>query len=81
MSPPPLANDRLEILPGGDVLLRLKTPYSGSCDPSPFYTDGQFAKIGIEKLVAWIPKPRMHLVRYDGVFTPNSGLRKKVVAK
>jgi len=25
---PPLANDRLEILPGGDVLLRLKRPYS-----------------------------------------------------
>ena len=24
----PLANDRLEILPGGDVLLRLKRPYS-----------------------------------------------------
>ena len=49
--------------------------------PSPFYTDGQFAKIGIEKLVALIPKPRSHLVRYHGVFTPNARLRKKVVAK
>ena len=27
-SAPSLANDRLEILPGGDVLLRLKRPYS-----------------------------------------------------
>ena len=38
-------------------------------------------KIGIQKLVALIPKPRSHLVRYHGVFTPNARLRKEVVAK
>ena len=47
----------------------------------PFYTDGQFTKIGIEKLVALIPKTRSHLVCYHAVFTPNARLRKKVVAK
>jgi hypothetical protein len=31
--------------------------------------------------VALVPKPRAHLIRYHGVFAPNSGLRGRVVAQ
>jgi hypothetical protein len=72
----PLANDRLEILADKKVKLRLKTPY----------TDGtthillSFSEF-IEKLVALIPPPKAHLVRWGGVLAPNSPLRKKITLR
>lgn len=72
----PLSNDRIEITPDKKVKLRLKTPY----------TDGtthillSFSEF-IEKLVALIPPPKSHLVRWAGVFAPNSPLRKKIILK
>jgi hypothetical protein len=72
----PLANDRLEILADKKVKLRLKTPY----------TDGtthillSFSEF-IEKLVALIPPPKTHLVRWSGVLAPNSPLRKQITLR
>jgi hypothetical protein len=40
-------------------------------------TFGEF----IEKLVALIPRPKIHLVRWSGVFAPNSPLRKAIIPK
>jgi len=35
----------------------------------------------IEKLAAIIPKPRVHIVRYHGLFAPHSKNREKIVLK
>lgn len=72
----PLASDRLEIVGDKKVKLRLKTPY----------TDGtthillSFSEF-IEKLVALIPPPKAHLVRWSGVLAPNSPLRKQITRR
>jgi hypothetical protein len=55
------------------VKLRLKTPYSDGTTHLLF-TYGEF----IEKLVALVPPPRSHLVRWAGVFAPNSPYRKEI---
>ncbi len=72
----PLANERLEILDGERVRLRLKTPYSDGTTHLVL-TYGEF----IEKLVALIPPPRHHLVRWGGVFAPNSPYRKRITLR
>ena len=41
------------------------------------FTPGEF----IEKLAALIPPPRSHLVRWSGVFAPNSPYRKEITLK
>ncbi|MDZ4661088.1 MAG: transposase [Pseudomonadota bacterium] len=35
----------------------------------------------IEKLASLVPPPRMHIIRYHGVFAPNSKARPKIVVK
>jgi hypothetical protein len=34
----------------------------------------------IARLAALVPKPRVHLTRFDGVFAPNSSYRARVVS-
>jgi hypothetical protein len=70
----PLSNERLEITKSGQVKLKLKTAYSDGTSHLLF-TPGEF----IEKLSAIIPPPKSHLVKWSGVFAPNSPCRKKVV--
>ena len=53
-----------------------KTAYSDGTSHLLF-TPGEF----IEKLSAIIPPPKSHLVKWSGVFAPNSPCRKKVVLK
>jgi hypothetical protein len=72
----PLSNDRLEILANGDVKLALKTPWANGTTHLVF-TPCEF----IEKLVALIPPPRSHLVRWSGVFAPNSQYRRDITLK
>ena len=71
---PPIANDRLSILPHGRVQLRLKRAYSDGTthmlfEPLDF----------IARLVALVPPPRAHQVRFHGVFAPHHRLRERVV--
>ena len=72
----PLSNERLEILANGKVNLQLKTPWSDGTTHLQF-TPTEF----IEKLAALVPPPRGHLVRWCGVFAPNSKHRKRIVLK
>ena len=76
---PPLANERLEILPGGDVLLRLKITPGGTTHLC--FMPAANLEQSIAKLVALIPKRRSHLVCCHGVFAPNAWLREIVVVK
>ncbi|MFT6754399.1 MAG: catechol 2,3-dioxygenase-like lactoylglutathione lyase family enzyme [Candidatus Azotimanducaceae bacterium] len=64
-----LAND-------GSVIVELKSPYS---DGTTHIVLSPMEFIG--RLVALVPKPRVNLTRFHGVFSPNSQLRKKIVPK
>jgi len=74
---PPLANDRVLLSPDGkQILYKMKSPYQDGTthllfDPLEF----------IEKLASLVPPPRMHMIRYHGVFAPNSKARPQVVLK
>jgi len=72
----PLSNERLKITPSNMVKLELKTHWSDGTTHLLF-TPEEF----IEKLSALIPPPRVHLVRWSGVFAPNSPMRKLIVLK
>jgi hypothetical protein len=70
----PLAFERLSRLADGRLLYRLKNRWrDGSThvllEPEEL----------LEKLVALVPPPRFHLVRYHGVFAPRSAWRASVV--
>jgi hypothetical protein len=73
---PPIAQERLELAPDGAVLLRLRRPWSDGTrairfEPSEF----------LEKLAAMIPKPRINLLVYHGVFAPHAHGRKDAVRR
>jgi hypothetical protein len=72
----PLFNERLEITPDRKVKLQLKTPYSDGTTHLLF----SFSEF-IEKLMALVPPPKSHLVRWGGVFAPNSPVRKQITLK
>ncbi len=71
---PPVALERLSETGDGKILYRLKKVYSDGTthllfDPLEL----------VEKVVALIPPPRANLLRYHGVFAPNSKDRKRIV--
>ena len=73
ISRPAVSEKRLSITPSGNIRYQLKTPYSdGSThvifEPLDF----------IAKLAALVPKPRVNLSRFHGVFAPNSKYRTEV---
>lgn len=71
---PPVALERLSETGAGKILYRLKTPYSDGT------THVLFDPIElVEKVVALIPPPRANILRYHGVFAPNSKDRKRIV--
>ena len=73
---PPLANDRLHILPEGAVRLDFKKPWSdgtASVDLPPLAL--------LARLAALVPPPRRHLTRYCGVLASHASLRSQVVPK
>jgi hypothetical protein len=64
---PPVAEKRLSLTRNGMVRYQLKTPYHDGTthvifEPLDF----------ISKLAALVPKPRVNLTRFHGVFAPNS---------
>jgi hypothetical protein len=70
----PISNKRLEITKAGLVKLQLKTAWSDGTSHLLF-TKEEF----LEKLTALIPPPRSHLVKWSGIFSPNSPVRPLIV--
>lgn len=70
---PAVSERRLSLTPSGKVRYQLKTPYRDGTthvifEPADF----------IAKLAALVPKPRVNLTRYHGIFAPNSRHRARV---
>jgi hypothetical protein len=64
---PAVSEKRLSLTPSGNIRYQLKTPYSDGTthvifEPLDF----------IAKLAALVPKPRVNLTRFHGVYAPNS---------
>ena len=73
ISRPALSEKRLSLTPNGNVRYQLKTPYRDGTthvvfEPLDF----------IARLAALVPKPRVNLTRFHGVFAPNSRYRARV---
>jgi hypothetical protein len=73
MARPPVSEHRLSLAPSGKVRYQLKTPYRDGTthvifEPLDF----------LAKLAALVPKPRVNLTRYHGIFAPNSRHRARV---
>jgi len=73
ISRPALSQARLSLSAGGHLRYQLNTPYSDGTthvlfEPLDF----------IARLAALVPKPRVNLTRYHGVFAPNSAHRARV---
>jgi hypothetical protein len=67
ISRPAVSENRLSLTPNGNVRYQLKTPYRDGTtrvifEPLDF----------IARLAALVPKPRVNLTRFHGVFAPNS---------
>lgn len=70
ISRPAVSEKRLSLTPSGNIRYQLKTPYNDGTthvifEPLDF----------IGKLAALVPKPRVNLTRFHGVFAPNSKYR------
>jgi hypothetical protein len=71
---PPVAAERLSVLPDGRLLYRLKRRWRDGT------THVIFEPIElIEKLAALVPPPRFNLIRYSGVLAPSAGWRAMVI--
>lgn len=73
---PSVSTQRLKLVAGGRISYELKNPYSNGTthvifEPLDF----------IARLAALVPKPRMHLTRFHGVFAPNSKYRALVTGE
>ncbi len=71
---PPVATDRLTLLPDGRVALRFKRPFADGTEAVVF-TPFEL----IERLLPLIPRPRKHTIRFHGILAPAAGHRSKVV--
>jgi hypothetical protein len=72
---PALSEQRLSLTAGGKVRYQLKTPYNDGTTHVVFEPLDFLAR-----LAALVPRPRVNLTRYHGVFAPNSAPR-ALVAK
>jgi Putative transposase len=70
---PALANERVQCNTAGQVVLKLKAPWH---DGSTYLVMSPLEFM--QRLAALIP-PRLHLIRFHGVLTPNAHLRAQVV--
>ena len=71
---PAIAEQRLSLADNGNVIIALKTPYD---DGTTHVVLSPMEFMG--RLAALVPKPRVNLTRFHGVFSPRSKLRKRVV--
>ena len=74
MARPPLATERLEMLPDGRLVYEFKRAWRDGTSRA-VYTPLEL----IEKLVPLVPKPRAHLTRYSGVLAPAAKWRNAVI--
>jgi hypothetical protein len=70
---PAISEKRLSITPAGNVRYQLKTPYRDGTthvvfEPLDF----------LSKLASLVPKPKVNLTRFHGIFAPNSRFRSEV---
>ena len=73
ISRPAISEKRLSLTPNGNVRYQLKTPYRDGT------THVMFEPLDfIARLAALVPKPRVNLTRFHGVFAPNSTYRARV---
>jgi len=73
---PAVSEERLRLLPSGDITLKLKTKYSDGTSHLLF-SGLEF----VEKLAALVPPPRIHLTRFFGCLAPNAKIRSLIVPK
>ena len=71
---PPLALERLSVTDEGKLRYALKHPYANGT--THFLLESLDF---IARLAALVPRPRVNLIRYHGVFAPNSKLRRRIV--
>ena len=74
ISRPSLSEQRLSLNNKGQVVYKLKTPYRNGTthivlDPLNF----------LSRLASLIPRPKIHLIRFHGVFAPNCKYRSLIV--
>ena len=74
VAPPPLALERLSVTDEGKLRYALKHPYSNGTTHFLFEPLDLLAR-----LAALVPRQRVNLTRYHGVFAPNSNLRARIV--
>ena len=70
---PPLSLERLDEFQG-KLRYKLKTPWADKTTHLVFKP-----LVLIEKLVALIPRPRIHLLIYHGALSPNAKIRSKII--
>jgi hypothetical protein len=71
---PPLVNERLGTNGAGQVIYELKHPFRDGT------THVVFEPLGfIARLAALVPRPRVNLIRYHGLFAPRARHRQQVV--
>jgi hypothetical protein len=75
LSRPAIAQDHLELRDTGQVRVELRHPWSDGTTHLDFTPDELIAR-----LAAFVPRPRVNLVLYHGVFAPNAKLRRAVVS-
>ena len=71
---PAIALERLAVDGVGRVVLELTHPFRDGTTHVIFTPEDWLAR-----LAALVPRPRVHLTRYHGVFAPNCRMRKRVV--
>ena len=73
---PAISEQRLSLAGNGNVIVALKTPYD---DGTSHVVLSPLEFMG--RLAALVPKLRVNLTRFHGVFSPNSKLREFVVPR
>ncbi len=76
MGRPPISADRLSEAADGRIVVRLKKYWSDGTSHL-IMTPLDF----LGRLTSLIPPPRKNMIRYHGIFAPNSALRAQIVPK
>jgi len=75
ISRPALAEKRLSLTPCGNVRYHFKTPWRDGITHVVFERGGLPPLDFIARLAALVPKPRVNITRFHGVFAPDSRYR------